>query len=102
MSRWQWVLLILSLLSVVGSALGLVYLRQESRTLFVQQQELNSIRDETEVEWGRLQLEQATLADIARIERIARDTLAMREPTPQQVIITTEAVVDQNQNGDSN
>ncbi len=89
MSRWQWLLLMPVLLAVVASALGLVYLRQESRMLFIQQQELNSIRDSAEVEWGRLQLEQATLADIARIERIARDTLAMHEPTPARVIITT-------------
>ncbi len=89
MSRWQWAFLLPLLLVVVASALVLVYQRQENRMLFVQQQELNSVRDTAEVEWGRLQLEQATLADIARVERIARDTLAMREPVPARVIITT-------------
>lgn len=87
MNRWQWASLLVMLLAVSASALGLVYMRQESRTLFVQQQELNSIRDAAEVDWGRLQLEQATLADIARVERIARETLKMQEPLSTQVIM---------------
>ncbi len=89
MSRWQWVLLMPLLALVSASALGLVYLRQESRTLFVQQQQLNAIRDNAEVEWGRLQLEQATLADIARIERIAREQLQMHEPPEPRTIVVT-------------
>lgn len=92
MNRWQWLLLTGLLLATAGSALGVVYMRQESRTLFVQQQELNAVRDAADVEWGRLQLEQATLADIARVERIARETLNMREPQTATVIVPGKSI----------
>jgi cell division protein FtsL len=39
-----------------------------------------------EVEWGQLQLEQSTWANNARIEKIARDKLQMKAPTPQQIL----------------
>lgn len=99
MNRWQWALLMAVLLSVSASALALVYMRQENRTLFVHQQELNAIRDAAEVEWGRLQLEQATLADIARVERIARETLKMKQPQKAQVIMPDLSTAIVNQSG---
>ncbi len=101
MNRWQWALLIVMLLSVSASALGLVYLRQENRTLFVRQQELNAIRDAADVEWGRLQLEQATLADIARVERIAREALKMKQPQKAQVIMPDLSTAIVNRSGEN-
>ena len=88
MNRWHWLGLCVLLLCVTVSGLMLVYLRQESRSLFIAQQELNRTRDNAEIEWGRLQLEQATLADIARIERVAREQLGMREPINARVVVT--------------
>jgi len=38
-----------------------------------------------EVEWGRLLLERSTLAAHARVERIARDDLHLRQPRPEEV-----------------
>lgn len=89
MNRWHWLFMSILLLAVTATGLGLVYLRQESRTLFVTQQELHRIRDNAEIDWGRLQIEQATLADIARIERVAREQLGMYEPSTARVIVAS-------------
>jgi cell division protein FtsL len=73
--------------AVFGSALGVVYAKHESRKQFVQLQRLQAIRDELDVDWGRLQLEQSTWATDGRIERIARQDLGMQIPAPGAVII---------------
>ncbi len=80
MSLRALVLLAILLLAVVGSAIGVVHARQESRRLFVAFNSLEAARDELNVEFGRLQLEQATWAEPQRIERLARDELGMLFP----------------------
>ncbi len=80
MSLRALVLLAILLLAAVGSAIGVVHARQESRRLFVAFNALEAARDELNVEFGRLQLEQATWAEPQRIERIARDDLGMLFP----------------------
>ncbi|MGA7801766.1 MAG: cell division protein FtsL [Gammaproteobacteria bacterium] len=73
--------------SVMVSALSVVYAKYESRKLFVQLQTLQSQRDEMNVEWGRLQLEQSTWATHSRVERVARDRLGMVTPSSDSVVI---------------
>jgi len=73
--------------AVLSSALGVVWARHESRVLFVELQRLNGTRDELNIEWGRLQLEQATWAEASRIERLARDELNMRTPAQDEVVV---------------
>jgi cell division protein FtsL len=73
--------------AVFGSALGVVYAKHESRKQFVQLQRLQAVRDELEVDWGRLQLEQSTWATDGRIERIAHQELGMQIPAPGAVIV---------------
>lgn len=74
-------------LVMLATALGVVWTRHESRVLFVQLQELNGERDELNIEWGRLQLEQATWAEASRIERLARDELNMQTPAQDDVVV---------------
>ena len=69
-------------LGAVASAIGVVYARHESRRLFVQLSQLEAARDELDIEFGRLQLEQATWAESSRIEQIARGSLGMVYPDP--------------------
>jgi cell division protein FtsL len=71
-------ILIIVLLVDVGSALGVVYARQQSRQLAVQLGGLEAVRDEAIAEWSRLQLEQAWLADAGNIEVKARDRRQLR------------------------
>jgi len=70
----------LLLLSVVGSGVGVVHARHEHRQLFVELTALERARDELNIEFGRLQLEQATWAATNRVEQIARSTLGMKYP----------------------
>src|SRR5690606_30577849 len=55
----------------VVSALALVYTKHESRKLFIELERLTAVRDELNIEWGRLQIEQSTWATHARIEQVA-------------------------------
>jgi len=72
---------------VLASSLGVVYAKHESRKLFVELDKLKKDRDEMNVEWGRLQLEQSTLATHSRIERTAKKRLGMITPEYKKVFI---------------
>ncbi|HET8700829.1 MAG TPA: cell division protein FtsL [Nitrococcus sp.] len=72
---------------VVGSAIGVTYSKHKSRRLFVQLQELQRERDQLNIEWGKLQLEQGAWATPGRVERIAREQLDMRVPNQSDMVI---------------
>ncbi|MCW8930027.1 MAG: cell division protein FtsL [Gammaproteobacteria bacterium] len=81
------VLLIMILLIVTFvSAISVVYVKHYNRKLFVELQQMEKQRDDMEVEWGKLQLEQNTWATHTRIERIAREKLQMITPDTDDVI----------------
>lgn len=80
-------LLAVTLALVLVSALAVVWARHESRVLFVELQSLQSERDELNVDWGRLQLEQSAWATKGRIERIAREELSMQRPVDVEVVL---------------
>ena len=63
------------LLATIASGMMLVYSRHQARMLFQQLEALSTQHDEQQIEWGRLQLEQATWSENSRIEQIARDRL---------------------------
>ncbi|HHH45475.1 MAG TPA: cell division protein FtsL [Thiotrichales bacterium] len=75
------------LLAAVASAIGVVWSRYRSRVLFVELQGLERTRDALEIEWGRLQLEQAALAAPGRVEQVARQQLHMHVPGPEETVI---------------
>ncbi len=75
------------LLAVIASALGVVYTKHYSRKLFIALQKLESVRDEMNIEWGQLQLEQSTWATHGRVEGLAREQLKMTTPNPDAVVI---------------
>lgn len=85
----QRTVLLFMLAAVLASALGVVYVKHQSRKLFVELQELQKNRDELNIEWGKLLLELSTLATPTRVERIARDKLGMKPPSPEKIIIVT-------------
>jgi len=82
----QWLLVIVFVL-VLASAVGVVFSKHESRKLFVQLQTLQKERDQMDIEWGRMQLEQSTWATHGRIERLARKKLDMTIPRAENVKI---------------
>lgn len=82
------VIVTLALLAmVVGSAIGVIYSKHRSRRLFVQLQEFQQERDQLNIEWGRLQLEQGAWTTSGRVERIARERLDMKIPSQSDVVI---------------
>ncbi len=78
--------LVLLIAAVLCSGLGVVYSKHQSRQLFNEFQSLQSYRDDLEIEWGLLQLEQSTLATEAVVDHAARTRLNMRVPAPEAVI----------------
>ena len=75
---------------VLAAALAVVQSRHEARKSFVELQQLEQERDELDIEWGRLRLEQSAHATYGLIETVAREQLQMSVPTPEQIIIVRE------------
>ena len=78
------------LLAVIASGVAVVWARHQDRTAFVQLSKLQNQRDTLNVEFGRLELEQATWASPSRIEQIARDKLGMLSPPAVSVEMIRE------------
>lgn len=79
----------LSLL-VLASGVGVVYVKYLSRKHFVELQALRGERDRIDIQWGRLQLEEAALTSHARMEIQAHKRLSMRLPAPENVVVLQE------------
>lgn len=71
----------------VVSALALIYTKHEARKLFVELEQLTAERDELNIEWGQLQIEQSTWATHARIERVAADDLSLVRPDATEIYV---------------
>ncbi len=71
----------------VLSAMALVFTKHESRKLFVELEGLTHERDELNIEWGQLQIEQSTWATHARIEQVANDELSLVRPKATEIYI---------------
>jgi len=83
----RWLLFITLVAALLASAIGVVAQRHESRELFAQLQEAQAERDAARVDWSRLQLEQAWLAEAGRVERQARSQLGMDRPERVGILI---------------
>ncbi|MCB1552929.1 MAG: cell division protein FtsL [Xanthomonadales bacterium] len=68
------------LIAISATGIAVVESRHEHRQLFVRLSVLEQERDELNIEFSRLQLEQATWADPSRIEQLARGPLGMKFP----------------------
>ena len=79
-------LMIFAVVCVI-SAIALVYTKHESRKLFVELEQLTTERDELNIEWGQLQIEQSTWATHARIERVALQELALVRPKSTEIYL---------------
>lgn len=81
--------LILAVLVIANivTAIGVVNARHEHRQLFVQLTKLERARDELNIDFGRLQLEQATWAEANRIDQIARTKLGMKFPETADIVV---------------
>jgi cell division protein FtsL len=71
--------------AALASAAGAIYSKHRARELFVTLERLNSERDNLEVEWGQLQLEQSAWSTHAFVERVASTKLKMGSPPPRDI-----------------
>jgi len=77
----------LLVLLVLVSAVSVVYARHQGRKLFIDLQALGKERDNMDIEWGQLQLEQGTLTTQGQVERAARDRLGMVNLSADNMVI---------------
>jgi cell division protein FtsL len=87
MMQARWLLLGVLMVLVLGSGVAVVYIKYENRKLFMELQTFYKARDQLDDEWGRLLLEQSTLARQGRVERLARERLEMVIPGSTEVVI---------------
>ena len=71
----------------VLSAITLVYTKHESRKLFIELEGLSHERDDLNIEWGQLKIEQSTWAQHARIEQVATDDLSLVRPVATEIFV---------------
>ena len=86
-SRQPLLLVVVFALVCVTSAMALIYTKHESRKLFVELEALTRERDELNIEWGQLQIEQSTWSTHARIEQVATDDLALVRPEAKEIYV---------------
>jgi cell division protein FtsL len=86
-SRQPFLLTMVFAVVCVMSAIALIYTKHESRKLFVELEQLTTERDELNIEWGQLQIEQSTWATHARIERVASEDLSLARPKPSEIYV---------------
>ncbi len=73
-------------LAALVSGVSVVYTQHLNRGLFVEWQTFQAERDDLEVEWELLQLEQSTLMTDAAVEATARTRLNMIAPEPGAIL----------------
>jgi cell division protein FtsL len=86
-SRQPFLLVFVFAVVCVLTSMALVYTKHESRKLFVELEGLTHERDELNIEWGQLQIEQSTWATHARIERVATDDLSLVRPEATEIYV---------------
>ena len=84
MNSKTWLALLLTL--VLGSALTVIYVKHQSRVLFADLRDVQKLQDQQVIQWGRLQLQNSTLATHSNVESRARKDLKMRLPEDIQLV----------------
>lgn len=85
--RQPFLLVLVFAVVCVLSAVALVYTKHESRKLFVELEGLTHERDDLNIEWGQLQIEQSTWAQHARIEKVATEDLSLVRPENTEIFV---------------
>ncbi|MCU7862889.1 MAG: cell division protein FtsL [Candidatus Thiodiazotropha sp. (ex Lucinoma borealis)] len=75
------------MVAVLASAVAVVYSKYLSRKHFVALQEIQAEQERIGIEWGRLQLEESTLATHSEVEKKARDRLKMHLPNFNEIVV---------------
>jgi len=79
--------LILLVLSVMGTALGVIVAAFENRHYLVELESLRVEARDMQVLWGQYLVEKSTWATYSRVHDIAVNTLEMQTPTPDKITV---------------
>ena len=85
MSRFNVVLALV----LVACALGVVQAQDRSRMYFVELDRLKKEARTLDEQWGKLQLEQSTWANPARVDSLARSQLGLVAPPQARIHVET-------------
>lgn len=72
-------------LAILLSAFGVIYLKDLSRRLFIQSQDVQQVQQQYQIDWGKLLLEQSTWSSQSRIQQLAQQRMDMVVPSIQNV-----------------
>ena len=81
---WPLAAVMLWFLALASSA-AVIHARHQARELFVELEKLNTRRDNLEIEWGQLQLEQSAWSSPAFVEQVATTQRHMSTPAPRSI-----------------
>lgn len=84
-ARTQLILFLLLILLATG--VSVVYTTFKNRYLLNELQQLKNQRNELQVQWGQLLIEQSTFSLEARVERKAIDELQMKVPEFAEIVM---------------
>ncbi|MCK0537945.1 cell division protein FtsL [Alcanivorax quisquiliarum] len=73
--------------AVVISALAVSYSVHQARKLTAQSQQMQREQYRLHTEWGQLLLEESTWGSYARVERLAREQLNMKQPSNNERVV---------------
>ena len=82
MARLNLILLLVAVICALATGTS----SHRARKLFIGLENEQKRARDLDVEWSQLQLEQSTWANHARVEKIARDKLAMQRPAAGRVV----------------
>ncbi len=80
-------LLAVLVLAVVASAIAVTWTRHQHRQAYIMLSSLEQQRDELNIEFGRLQLEQATWSEANHVEQVSATRLGMAFPDDDDVVV---------------
>lgn len=90
LSAWNQLSVVLLAAVVVSSALAVIYSAHMTRQMYAQLQSLQKEQDDLDSQYEKLLLEQSAWADFARVDRVAREELNMKEPGPNDLVIVRQ------------
>ena len=73
--------------AVLASGVGAVYCRYRARELFIHLEQLSRQRDNLDIQWGQLQLEESAWSTHALVESVAQTKLHMKMPAPEDIVV---------------
>lgn len=74
-------------LAVFALAVGVVYVKDLNRRLFIEYQGLQQMQQQYDIEWGKLLLEQSAWSTQARVQELASHDLNMVMPTRHSITL---------------